>query len=65
MAPYKQTMAPTNAFPQHRIYNGDRMLGATVLCLVLGIWITLVHQGLSGTPRAASPAAGAAPTASR
>jgi hypothetical protein len=43
-------MATTNAFDPPRAYNGDRMLGAAVLSLALGIWITLVQQGLSTAP---------------
>lgn len=55
-------MAHTNAFNQPRVFDGDRMLGATVLSLVLGIWITLAYQGMS-TPSQRSQGA-LAPAAS-
>ena len=46
----KQAMAASDNFKQPGVVDGDRMLGATLLSLVLGIWVTLVYQGMSSSP---------------
>jgi hypothetical protein len=52
---------PTDTFPvpyrPARVLDGERLLGATVLSLILGIWITLAHHGLGETAAGQAPGA--------
>jgi hypothetical protein len=39
-----------DAVKQQPLFDADRLLGAALLSLVLGIWVTLVHKELRSAP---------------
>lgn len=58
MSPMHPSRALALGVPTHRVIDGDRLLGASVLSLVLGIWVTLALQGLGlAEPDQRAPAA--------
>jgi hypothetical protein len=63
MTPSKPGRTLPGSLPPPRVLDGERLLGATALSLILGIWITLAHHGLGEPARGRAPAARAASSA--